>query len=537
MMTVIPWWTKTGPLWYPVPREGPLEEDEASSLTAWAQGYREVRKNLRDSVTGRGYYKPESSRHKKVVRKTMFEKKPPRRDRNIRTPFRDKARDHSTERVTGAELRKRTRCYRCRQLGHMARECQNPAPKDIPQSSAKNFFFTGAQQPVVGAPAALRWCDRLLKRHGLVPVDVTPSNMIATCGGIGTAKVVQVLDFPARIVGVNGVMRFLVLEEPMSVDGRQQFIPPLTLITTMRQLGANIRMKDSGDVLEIEDDQGTTNTEKMVRERSGHVHNQLDFFSREGWKLPDSLRAQLKFDPFMASNRHEKCSYGKYELKDEKQVKLVPTAECYGLDALETVKTSTVETSRDDEIPEDLWPNLSAMVTKLQQLYIGSHEEKLSAREHGFVPDFWAGSPSDRTSKLYRVHVKPRSSMLDPRLCATSPIPVGVEILSRKTYLQETRSRRVAQLEHNINDDKNLWSGVVEGFKWIGVSAFHLSIVVTPLQAKAVKLEQATPNSLFSRSAGHGTCPGVIFRAEPGKSLKLLRYTGIGTNTRGRKHC
>ena len=60
----------------PVPREGPLEEDEASSLTAWAQGHREVRKNLGDSVTGRGYCKPESSHFKKVVRKTMFEKKP-----------------------------------------------------------------------------------------------------------------------------------------------------------------------------------------------------------------------------------------------------------------------------------------------------------------------------------------------------------------------------------------------------------------------------------------------------------------------------
>ena len=70
--------------------------------------------------------------------------------------------------------------------------------------------------------------------------------------------------------------------------------------------------------------------------------------------------------------------------------------------------------------------------------------------------------------------------MLDPRLSATSPIPVSVEILSRKTYLRETWSRRVAQLEHNINDDKNLWSGVVEGSKWIGVSAFHLSVAVTP---------------------------------------------------------
>ena len=108
-------------------------------------------------------------------------------------------------------------------------------------------------------------------------------------------------------------------------------------------------MDRSGDVLEIEDDQGTTHTEKLVRERSGYVHNQLNF-SREGWKLPDSLRAQLKFDPFMAGNRYGKCSCVKYEFKDEKQAKLVPTAECYGLDALETVTTSNVETSRNDEL-------------------------------------------------------------------------------------------------------------------------------------------------------------------------------------------
>ena len=55
------------------------------------------------------------------------------------------------------------------------------------------------------------------------------------------------------------------------------------------------------------------------------------------------------------------------------------------------------------------------------------------------------------------------------------------------TYLRETRGRRVAQLEHNINDDKDIWSGVVAWSKWIGVSAFHLSIAVTPLVTRTGK--------------------------------------------------
>ena len=48
-----------------------------------------------------------------------------------------------------------------------------------------------------------------------MPVDVTPTNMIATCGGMGSDKV------PAGIVGVSGVMRFFVLEEPMSICRRK----------------------------------------------------------------------------------------------------------------------------------------------------------------------------------------------------------------------------------------------------------------------------------------------------------------------------
>ena len=77
-------------------------------------------------------------------------------------------------------------------------------------------------------------------------VDVTPSNTIAACGGIESAKVLRVLDFLARNVGVNGEMRFVFFEEPVSSDGKQQFIPLLSPITLVRQLGANFRVVEYG---------------------------------------------------------------------------------------------------------------------------------------------------------------------------------------------------------------------------------------------------------------------------------------------------
>ena len=70
-----------------------------------------------------------------------------------------------------------------------AASTEEPVPKESVSESTHNDFVglikasargvtdIGAQQPVVGASAAQRWCDRLRKRHGLVPVDVTPHNM------------------------------------------------------------------------------------------------------------------------------------------------------------------------------------------------------------------------------------------------------------------------------------------------------------------------------------------------------------------------
>ena len=145
-------------------------------------------------------------------------------------------------------------------------------------------------------------------------------------------------------------------------------------------------------MLELEDDCGKIHTEKLVRKRSGHVHNRLDSFSKDGWNLPHDLCAQLKHDPFIVDNLRTGENYGKYEFKRGQQTKLVPTSECNGLEVLGTVSTSDGKRNQDDFLLEDLWPNFNAMLTKLQESYVVSLGEKFIAQQHGFDRDFWAGS-------------------------------------------------------------------------------------------------------------------------------------------------
>ena len=115
------------------------------------------------------------------------------------------------------------------------------------------------------------------------------------------------------------------------------------------------------------------------------MHSQLDFFSKGGWTLQTDLRAQLKYDPFIAHNLRECSTYVKYEFKRAQQTKFAPTSECYGLELLETVNTSAFGANRDDVLPDALWPNFNAMVTKLQERFIGSHEDMLNAQQHGLL--------------------------------------------------------------------------------------------------------------------------------------------------------
>ena len=104
--------------------------------------------------------------------------------------------------------------------------------------------------------------------------------------------------------------------------------------------------------------------------------------------------------------------------------------------------------------------------------------------------------------------------MFDPQQCATSPISAGVEIVSRKTHSRETRGRRVAELEHNFNDDKDVWSGTVDGTQWTGVSVFHLSVAVTPHVVRTGKgRETGTGHSKPDNQPKR--CPRDVTRRQP----------------------
>ena len=65
--------------------------------------------------------------------------------------------------------------------------------------------------------------------------------------------------------------------------------------------------------------------------------------------------------------------------------------------------------------------------------------------------------------------------MFDPNQYATSPFPVGARIVSRKTFLKDTRARRSAKNEHDLVQDKDAWSASIEGVKWTAVSVFRLT--------------------------------------------------------------
>ena len=168
----------------------------------------------------------------------------------------------------------RTRCARCREFGHWARECpegnrgqRNDERYDRRawRSGAKEFtsvaghterrpFFlgaswtfvaldpgevlwdTGAQEGLVGKQQLNQWC-KLLAEYGL-QVEWSQEKPEST-SGIGIAP--QPIGFvyvPVGLARYKGIIRFTVVE---------QDVPPLLPVGIMRKLQARLTLNDNGD--------------------------------------------------------------------------------------------------------------------------------------------------------------------------------------------------------------------------------------------------------------------------------------------------
>ena len=149
------------------------------------------------------------------------------------------------------QLKLRTRCARCRKLGHWARECpegnrgeRNDERCDHravrPGENSRGFitvakpterreFFlgaswtfvtldpeevlwdTGAQEGLVGKQQLDKWCF-LLAEHGL-QVGWSQEKPESASGIGGTTKPIRVVYVPVGLAGCNGIIRFTVVEQ------------------------------------------------------------------------------------------------------------------------------------------------------------------------------------------------------------------------------------------------------------------------------------------------------------------------------------
>ena len=96
----------------------------------------------------------------------------------------------------------------------------------------------------------------------------------------GKAKVLGKVEMPSSMGGVNGIVKFTVVDSPG--------VPPLTPVSLLKQVGAVIYLNNNMmDLKKIE----TTTTLRALP--SGHVAHKLTQFAPGGWKAPTLEQTEL----------------------------------------------------------------------------------------------------------------------------------------------------------------------------------------------------------------------------------------------------
>ena len=107
---------------------------------------------------------------------------------------------------------------------------------------------------------------------------ITGDNQAAGIGG--KAKVLGKVEVPSGMGGVNGIMKYTVLESPG--------VPPLTPVSLLKQVGAVIDLNNN--MMELKKIETTTTLRALP---SGHVAHKLTEFAPSGWEALTPEQTEL----------------------------------------------------------------------------------------------------------------------------------------------------------------------------------------------------------------------------------------------------
>ena len=226
------------------------------------------------------------------------------------------------------QLKLRTKCARCRKLGHWARECpegnrgqHNDERYDRravrPGENSKGFITaakpterrpsflgaswtfvtldpgevlwdTGAQEGLVGKQQLDKWC-KLLVKQGL-QVEWGQEKPESATGIGGVTQPIGVENVPVGLAGCNGIIRFTVVE---------QDVPPLLPVGIMRTLQASLDLNDDGDKVIFRQFGGESSLRTL---QSGDTVIRADQFDPDGWQLPEITELGQDNDEGSATN-------------------------------------------------------------------------------------------------------------------------------------------------------------------------------------------------------------------------------------------
>ena len=298
------------------------QEDEMVYLQAYHTAYADVRRDLRDQRRERGFVRHGDRGGR--LRKGGRERKGRGRFGKGKKGGKKSTSLPNTVRGNIEDLKARTRCYNCQELGHIAKDCplKNADPKKkvnfvvctgggqsqtfvlfrgppptlppVPLTvlagvrvrGCEAVVDTAAEDAVIGDMALKHLKETLAQQHMQVVVVVEGAPHTPCAGIGGEARIHSVVDAPVSVCGINGVLRFTVLK-----DNDNFKTPPLLPISFLEAIRATVDL----DANELRTPDG--HQAPMTRLPSGHRSVQIVDITG-AWHLPEQCMPSSGCDPF-----------------------------------------------------------------------------------------------------------------------------------------------------------------------------------------------------------------------------------------------